>query len=340
MLGGTRFVGWHLAEAAVERGHEVTLFHRGVSHPSGPVGTHSVLGDRSQNPIPLPDGEWDLCIDVCGYLPDDVERSAKALADRVGRYLFVSTVSVYSDRKRFGLTEDDAVADCSDELLGQPLDKHTYGPFKARCEAIVNEVFGHRSTIVRPGLVSGPRDTTERFGWWVRRLRRGGDILAPGPSSACVQWIDARDLAEFAMELAEKEIGGTYNAVGPERGNGLGDLLEGIRAEFKGPSELHWLDAGFLLDRGVVPWEELPLWIPEDGERGLMTVDGARARGLGLKLRPLSETLRDFVAWMPQTVGREGAKCLSPEREASLLAHWQSMRTEDVRPVLAAGHEI
>lgn len=340
MLGGTRFVGWHLAEAAVARGHEVTLFHRGQSRSTGPAGTQSVLGDRSTPTTPLPEGEWDLCIDVCGYLPADVERSATELADRVGRYAFVSTVSVYGDRTRFGLTEDDAVAPCPEALLDERLDKHTYGPFKGRCEAHVQETFGHRATIVRPGLITGPLDTTERFGWWVRRLRRGGDVLAPGPQSAGVQWIDARDLAEFTLDLAEKEIGGVYNAVGPERSTGLSDFLEGMNAALGSPADLHWVDSGFLLDRGVTPWEELPLWIPEDGERGLMTVDGARSRGLGLKLRPLAETLRDFAAWMPQTMGADGAKCLSPEREASLLAHWGSLREEARRPALAAGHEI
>jgi 2'-hydroxyisoflavone reductase len=314
ILGGTKFVGRHIAEQALDRGHDLTLFTRGMTAPElFPDATH-LIGDRDGGLEALKSGSWDAVADISGYVPRVVRQSAELLRGRVGRYLFVSSISVYADAS-VTLSEDSPLAQLEDPAV-EEVQEH-YGELKAACEAVVEEVFGKRATIVRPGLIVGPWDPTNRFTYWPVRLARGGEILAPGPPERQTQWIDVRDLAAWMVGLLERDIGGVYNATND--GIPWGELLTG--------ADVTWVTDDFLAEQGVEQWMELPLWIP--AKPGITDTDVSRAVGAGLTFRPVQETLRDTAAWEVEhgdettstLTGVSGAG-LSPEREQELLALW------------------
>jgi 2'-hydroxyisoflavone reductase len=314
ILGGTKFVGRHIAEQALDRGHDLTLFTRGMTAPElFPDATH-LIGDRDGGLEALKSGSWDAVADISGYVPRVVRQSAELLRGRVGRYLFVSSISVYADAS-VTLSEDSPLAQLEDPAV-EEVQEH-YGELKAACEAVVEEVFGKRATIVRPGLIVGPWDPTNRFTYWPVRLARGGEILAPGPPERQTQWIDVRDLAAWMVGLLERDIGGVYNATND--GMRWGELLTGV--------DVTWVTDDFLAEQGVEQWMELPLWIPD--EPGITDTDVSAAVAAGLTFRPVQETLRDTAAWevehggetTPTLSGVSGAG-LSPEREQELLARW------------------
>jgi 2'-hydroxyisoflavone reductase len=340
VLGGTRFVGRHLVEEALGRGHAVTLFHRGRSGPELFGGVERVLGDRREDLSGLGNGEWDACVDTSGYLPSEIARSTECLEGRVARYLFVSTISVLADPSLSGLDEDAPLA----ELPPGPepaLDQENYGALKAAAEGEVRRRFGERALILRPGLVVGPHDPTDRFSYWVWRLSRGGVVLAPAPAAAQVQWIDGRDLARFAVDLLERGASGTYAVTGPHEATSLGELLSNGLELAGGDGRLEWIDPSFLLERGVRPFADLPLWIPDEGPRGLMAVDTGRARRAGLVTRPLEQSFGDTLAWLAGLgLDRPLAAGLSPERERALLAAWSAERQVAPARAFRAGHEI
>ena len=327
VIGGTRFLGRHFVEAALARGHALTLFNRGRSAPGLFAGVETVTGDRDGGLAALlsPSARtWDAVLDPSGYVPRVVRASAAALAGRAGLYAFVSSISVYATPIAPGADESAPLATLADPAT-EAITGETYGALKAACEREAVAAFGERALVVRPGLIVGPHDTTDRFPYWPRRLSRGGDVLAPGDGSQPVQVIDARDLAAWLLDMLERGAGGTFNATGPASPLTLAELLEGAARALGMPSRLVWVDEAFLLERGVQPWTEVPLWVPPE-EGGLDEVSIARALAAGLKLRPLEQTVRDTLAWdlaRPDSA-REGSPALKPEREAELLAEWRA----------------
>ena len=324
VIGGTRFLGRHFVEAARGRGHTLTLFNRGRTAPGLFPGIETVTGDRDGGLGALAGRTWDAVLDPSGYVPRVVRASAAALAGRAGLYAFVSSISVYATPIAPGADESAPLATLADPGT-EAITGETYGALKAACEREAVSVFGERALVVRPGLIGGPHDTTDRFPYWPRRFARGGDVLAPGGPGQPVQVIDARDLASWLLAMIERGAGGTFNATGPAEPVTLGGLLEGAALALGAPSRLVWVDEAFLLERGVQPWTELPLWVPPE-EGGLDEVSIQRALAAGLALRPLAETVRDTLAWdLARPDGaREDSPALKPEREAELLREWHA----------------
>lgn len=331
VLGGTVFVGRHLVERALARGHEVTLFHRGRRGAELHPQAARIRGERDGDLSALASGRWDAVVDTCGYVPRVVRRSVQALAPRAGFYLFVSSISVYADFAEAGLREEAALGELPRDT--EEVDGETYGPLKALCEREVREGFEGRSAIVRPGLIVGPHDPTDRFSWWPWRVALGGEMLAPAPAERPVQVVDARDLGAWMLDLAERREAGVFHAAGPERPITLGELVEccgeALPERTGGPSprgalaRTAWMSEAFLLANGVAPWSDVPLWAPPDSP-GLFRMDCARAIAAGLRFRDLGETVRDTQAWRASAAERERpfAAGLARERETELLRAW------------------
>ncbi|MDQ3027593.1 MAG: NAD-dependent epimerase/dehydratase family protein [Pseudomonadota bacterium] len=328
ILGGSVFVGRALTDAALARGHEVTHFNRGKSAPDEPR-VATLHGDRTEAAAlenALYGKSWNAVIDTSGYLPQVVKLSAQALRGRVGRYLFVSTISVYAGFDMDSYDEDSPVSPPPDPLL-EALDMALYGPLKAGCEQAVREQFGERATIVRPGLIVGPHDPTDRFTYWPERIARGGEVLAPGRPARNVQFIDVRDVAEWMVRLLENNVGGTINAIGPRHPTTMEQVLEACRDAGASDARLAWIDDASLLAAGAGPWKELPLWIPESdpATRGHSAGSLDRALAHGLEFRPLADTVADTLAWSrTRAAGHAWKAGLTPERERALL---ESVRT-------------
>lgn len=324
VLGGTRFLGRHFVEAALAAGHAVTLFNRGRTAPGLFPRAESLAGDRDGGLGALAGRTWDAVLDTSGYLPRVVRASARALAGRAGSYAFVSSISAYATPLAPGADESAPLATLADPAA-EEVTGETYGGLKAACEREVAGAFPGRALLVRPGLIVGPHDSTDRFPYWPRRLARGGEVLAPGDPAQPVQVIDARDLAEWLLAMLGRGAGGTFNATGPAARLTFGALLEGAARALDADVRVTWVDEAFLLARGVRPWTELPLWVPRE-EAGFDEVSIARALAAGLALRPLAETVRDTLAWdlaRPEAA-RDGSPVLGPEREAQLLAEWRA----------------
>jgi 2'-hydroxyisoflavone reductase len=318
VLGGSVFLGRHVVEAALARGHEVTLFNRGRTEPELFPAVEHRIGDRDGGLEALAVGSWDVVIDTSGYVPRVVSASAQLLEPRVGRYVFVSSVSVYADLSRPGVEEDAPVASLEEET-----EEHrgpAYGALKALSEAAVQELFGPRATVVRPGLIVGPWDPTGRFTYWPARVAVGGDVLAPEPRTAPVQLIDVRDLAAWIVHLVEADMQGVFNAVGPERPLTMEEVLETCCAVAGGDSRLVWAPASWLVDQGVQEWMELPLWISSPEYAGLSAISVERALATGLRFRSLAETAADTLAWVrARKASAETPAGLDPQRERALL---------------------
>jgi 2'-hydroxyisoflavone reductase len=332
VLGGTRFLGRHLVDLALARGDDVTVFTRGKqpNHWQGRV--TALVGNRDQAVSPglraLETGAWDAVVDTCGYVPRIVRQSAELLAPRVGRYLFVSSISVFTDASRPGLTEKDPVGALDDpgtEEIGK-----FYGPLKAACERVVSEVYGYRALNVRPGLIVGPHDPTDRFGYWVARFvhpellgDRASHAVVPNPPARPIQLIDARDLAAFMLELLDKGLEGTHNATSPAGQWTMGAVVDALRkvAGPKAPAPA-WVDEAVLVEKKVEPWTGLPLWIPLSfaDEAGFMQIDCTKAERAGLRTRRLEDTVRDTAAWLAQRDNAGAWKdVLTAEREREVL---------------------
>ena len=307
VLGGTAFLGRAIAEDALARGHELTLFHRGRTNPDLFPEAEHVHGDRKEGLSALAGRTWDVVVDTSGYTPGHVRASAEALRES-GRYVFVSSVSVYADFST-GPTEEGPVAELGDLPLDEVTEDYAnYGPLKALAEEEVRRVFGERALVVRPGLIAGPHDPTGRFTYWARRLRRGGEILAPGPPDRASQFVDVRDLAAWILDAAERGLSGTFNAT--NEGVSWAGLLAG--------ADVTWVSDEFLQEHGVGPWMELPLWLPDPDWAGMHQTDVRRAVAAGLRFRPLEET----IAGAADAPAVDGVG-LTPEREAELLAAWR-----------------
>jgi 2'-hydroxyisoflavone reductase len=314
VLGGTKFLGRAAVETALARGHEVTLFNRGETNPELFPEAEKLRGDRTQDLDVLQGREWDAVLDPSGYIPSVVRASAEALAHSAGHYLFVSTVSVYASLAE-PTDEESPVAELG-ELPNDRLteDYSNYGPLKALCEQAVGDVFGERHATVRPGLIVGANDPTGRFTYWPHRIARGGRVLAPAPPEARVQFIDAKDLGSWLVDLSERRAGGVYNATHP--GRSWREVLETCLEVSGSDASFAWVPAELLKEHEVGEWMELPLWIADPDAAAMHEVDVSRAVAAGLTFRPLEETVRDTLE---HAAGVDGVG-LTPEREAELLA--------------------
>lgn len=324
ILGGTSFLGPALVERALSRGHTLTLFNRGKTRPGLFPQVEKLQGDRDGNLKALEGREWDAVIDTSGYVPRVVRASAELLAPRVGHYLFVSSISVYQDTREGGIDESSPVATVADETT-EDVSQH-YGALKALCEKAAETALPGRVSNVRPGLIVGPDDPTDRFTYWPVRVARGGEVLAPGDGEDPVQFIDVRDLAAFLVGLVENRDVGVFNATGPLETLSMRGLLEACRQANGGNATFTWADTAFLEAQGVRPWSDMPVWVPRATEMGgISRVSHARARERGLGFRPLEETVRDTLAWFRTLPPERQAKLragLSPEREREALTAW------------------
>jgi 2'-hydroxyisoflavone reductase len=315
VLGGTKFLGRHTVDAALHDGHNVTIFTRGETNPELFPEVEHLRGNRDGDLDALRDGSWDGVVDTSGYVPRIVRQSADLLRDRVQRYVFVSSISAYGDFSK-PITETTPVAELDDPETEEIMEN--YGALKAACERVVEEVYGDRSARVRAGLIVGPYDPTDRFTYWPRRIAAGGEMLAPGSPGAPVQFVDARDLARWLVQLALDGPGGVFNATGPLEPLSFGALLERSRAALGSDAQPVWIESARILDAGVQPWSELPLWLPDDDYAGMARADITRAVDAGLGFRPLEETVADTLAWDRTVAGDRPT--LTREKEAEILA--------------------
>ncbi|MEF9903340.1 SDR family oxidoreductase [Streptomyces sp. P9-A2] len=327
VLGGTEFAGRAVVEAALGRGWEVTVFHRG-RHAAVP-GVRSLLGDRTAvdglAALDEADGTWDVVVDTWSAAPRAVRDTARLLRDRAGRYVYVSSRSVYEWPAPAGATEEaPLVAGARADA-----DRTDYARDKRGGELAAVDAFGaDRSVLVRAGLILGPYENVGRLPWWLNRMARGGPVLAPGPRDLPLQYVDVRDLAEWILGAAEQGIGGPYNLTGPPGHETMGTLLEACAEVTGGTAELRWTAPETILRAGIEPWTQLPVWVPPGSEAhdAMHASDVSRALATGLRCRPATETVADTWRWLqdldgaaPQRQDRT-AKGLDPETEAKVLA--------------------
>ena len=341
VLGGTKFLGRCVVEEALARGHEVTLFNRGQLNPELFPEVEKLRGDRDGGLDVLEGRRWDAAVDPSGYSPRVVRDSARLLAESVEHYTFVSSVSAYRDTSVPGVDESYAVGNITEERLREaealtqseltaaPFFWEVYGALKALCERAAEEAMPGRVLSVRAGLVVGPHDYSDRFTYWPRRVSEGGDVLAPGNPERQVQFVDARDLAAWMLDMAEARRAGTYNATGPDYRLTMGRVLEVCRETAGSGARFVWVDEKFLLDAGVGPWMEMPLWTPEssedNGNRHFMGLSVERALAAGLRFRPLSETVRDTLEWdISRPADTQRSAGLAREKEREVLDAWKS----------------
>jgi 2'-hydroxyisoflavone reductase len=315
VLGGTKFLGRHAADAALAAGHEVTLFTRGRTNAELFPEAEHLRGDRDGGLDALDGGSWDGVIDTSGYVPRVVRQSAERLCDAARRYVFVSSISVYDDFSR-PVDESSPVAELADPSSEDV--QADYGALKAACERVVEETFGERSARVRAGLIVGPHDGTDRFTYWPRRIAAGGEVLAPGDPAAPVQFVDARDLGAWLVRLALDGPGGVFNATGPSEPLSFAEFLERARAALGSDASFVWTDEQRILEAEVQPWTELPLWLPGSDYAGMARADISRALAAGLVFRPVEETVVDTLAWDRTVPG--GRPTLQPAKEQEILA--------------------
>ncbi|MFG3722334.1 SDR family oxidoreductase [Streptomyces massasporeus] len=327
MLGGTEFVGRAVVEAALGRGWDVTVFHRG--RHDAPPGVRSLLGDRTApgGLAALADdpGEWDVVVDTWSAAPHAVRDTARLLRGRAGRYVYVSSCSVYAWAPPAGYDEDAPLVEGASADAGQT----AYPQDKRGGELAVLDAFGaDRSVLVRSGLILGPYENIGRLPWWLGRTARGGPVLAPGPRDLPLQYVDVRDLAEWIVRAAERELSGPYNLVSPQGHATMGALLDACTRVTGDAAELRWTEPGVILEAGIEPWTELPVWVPpgSDLHDALHSADVSRAVGAGLVCRPVEETVADTWRWLqdlggvtPQRPDRPRSG-LDPEVEAKVLA--------------------
>ena len=338
ILGGTRFLGYPLVTAALARQHDLTLFHRGTHAVAAPTNVKVIYGDRHHNLAKLHGHQWDAVIDTCGYLPQSVRASAEALAEAMAQYTFISSLSVYADYRVSGLDETAPVATLTSEQLRQanaidtsgPVSAETYGKMygalKALCEQAIEDVLPGRVLSIRPGLIVGAYDYTDRFTYWAARVARGGAVLAPGRPQRYVQFIDVRDLADWIIQMVERRHTGIYNATGLPETRTMATVLEACRTVSDSDASFTWVSESFLLAEHVTPWTEMPLWLPEDTMphmQGLMAVNCQKALAAGLRYRFLHETISDTLRWhAAQEQGRKLQAGLTADREQQLLQKW------------------
>jgi len=338
ILGGTRFLGRHLVTAAIAREHEVTLFNRGNYSIEGLGAVESIQGDRHTELAKLSGRRWDVVVDTSGHLPRAVRAAAGVLSDSVDRYVFVSSQNAYADVSVPGIEETYPLKTLTTEQLdranamdtsGDPSYAELYGGLKALCEQAVEEIMPNRALIVRPGLIVGPYDYSDRFTYWVARVADGGEVLAPGPPDRNVQFIDVRDLADWLVRMIEQKSTGAYNSHGQPSRFTMQDVLEECRRASDSDASFTWVSEDFLLKEQVAPGTALPLWLPEEAAphlKGFMFISPAKAIAAGLTFRPFGETIRDTLTWYQTNRRNEPLKAgLDRDKEHALLYKWREL---------------
>jgi 2'-hydroxyisoflavone reductase len=324
ILGGTGFLGPALVEAARARGDVVTLFNRGKTNPGKFTDVEQLHGDRNGQLDALKGRKWDVAIDTSGYVPRLVKMSADLLAPAVDRYVFVSSISVYDESIPPGSDESARQAVLTDPASEDI--RANYGALKAACERAAEAAMPGRVLVVRPGLIVGPGDPTDRFTYWPVRLSQGGDVLAPGTGDDPIQVIDVRDLGTWMVEMSGRRATGTFNAVGPAERTSMRTMLADCQAGIGSKANLVWVPWPFLEAQKVEPWGDMPVWIPAGtAESGMSQVSIARAVAAGLRFRPLRETAKDTLDWWKTLPADRTAKLragLGREREGQVLAAW------------------
>src|SRR5437773_7674207 len=334
ILGGTGFTGPYQVRYALSRGHKVTTCNRGKTHPGElPAEVEQLVGDRNGKLDALKNRQWDVVIDNPTTLPAWVRDAAQLLKGNVERYVFISTISVYGEVKQ-GVDESAPLA----KYEGQDPYKETleamkasgyktYGPLKALSEKETEKWFPGKALIIRPGLIVGPHDETDRFTYWPVRFDRGGEVLAPGNPNDPVQFIDARDLAEWTIRMVESGGTGIYNATGPVKPLAIGGMLDGIKQAEKSNANFAWLPYEFLKEQKVQAWSDMPVWAGDELDLSRTNINRALAKGL--TFRPLADTARDTLAWfksLPQDRQSKLRAGLIPEREAEVLSAWNKKK--------------
>jgi 2'-hydroxyisoflavone reductase len=325
ILGGTGFIGPHIVAYSIARGHTVTLFNRGKTHPELFPDLEKLRGDRDGKLDALKGRKWDAVVDTSGYVPRIVKMSADLLAPEVKQYVFISSISVYPDDVKPGANEQTAVQELK-EPGSEEVRKH-YGALKALCEKAVEQSMPGRATTLRPGLIVGPGDPTDRYTYWPVRIDRGGEALAPGTGDDPVQYVDARDLSAFVVKVIEDSAMGIYNATGPEKPLPMKVMLDSSRKASANPATLTWVPESFLEEHKVTPWDDMPVWTGK--EAGFSQIDCKKATAKGLKFRSADEVARDTLAWWKTLPEERRAKLragLSPDREKEVLAAWKAKK--------------
>jgi len=339
IIGGTKFLGRHLITAAQARGHEVTLFNRGRYSQESFETVEQIHGDRNTDLAKLKNRRWDVVIDTCGYLPQTVRASAEALKDSVEQYVFISSISAYADYSNPDFDETAPVAELTEEgrkqadaidikgditavVLGE-----NYGALKALCEQAVENAVPNRALIIRSGLIVGTFDPTDRFTYWVMRVARGGEVLAPGTPNRFVQLVDARDLSEWIIKAVEQNETGIYNTTGKPFELTMERMLQEIKKVSGSDAAFTWVDEKFLSRQKVEQWSEMPLWMPESKKEasGFLSANIDRALQSGIKFRPLSETIEETLNWR-KTKSDELKAGISAKREKELLRKWHEQQ--------------
>lgn len=329
ILGGSVFLGRALVEVALMRGHNLTLFNRGQSNPDLFPQVEQLHGDRAADLSVLRGRHWDAVIDTCGYVPRIVRLSAEALTGATDHYTLISSLSVYADVSQPGLDESAPVGTLQDETVEQ-VTGETYGPLKALCERAVEQTWPGRTLVIRPGLIVGPFDPTDRFTYWPHRVAQGGEVLAPGRPARCLQFIDVRDLAEWTLHMVERKQTGVYNADGPLQPLPMEELLNACWAVSDSKASLTWVSEEFLAEQKVEGWSQMPLWVPESdpSNAGFFAFDNRKAVAAGLVFRHVQETVRATLEWdatrPADHVWRAG---LTRKREAELLEAYGALES-------------
>ncbi len=338
ILGGTGFTGPFQVQYALSRGHKVTVFNRGKTHPGElPKEAEQLIGDRNGQLDALKGRQWDVVVDIPTTLPVWVRDAAQILKGNVDRYVFISTISVYSDVSKPGMDESgplakyegaDSMKETQATLLASKYG--LYGPLKVLSEQEAEKWFPGKALIIRPGLIVGPGDESDRFTYWPVRLDRGGEVLAPGAPTDPAQFIDARDLAEWTIRMAEQGTTGIFNATGPRSKLTIGEMLDGIKKATTSESRFTWVDADFLASQKVMPWSDMPVWVPPRGDSmGFAEISIAKALAKGLTFRPIPDTAKATLEWFRKQTKERQAKLksgLTPERETEVLAAWHAKK--------------
>ena len=320
IIGGTRFLGRALVDSALERGHKVTLFNRGQSNPDIYPDVEQIHGDRNTDIEKLGKRKWDAVVDTCGYFPRVVKLSAEYLADKVDRYVFISSISAYKETTEIGADENAPVATLEDPTV-EEITGETYGGLKVLCELAAEAALPGRTINIRPGLIVGAHDPTNRFTYWPVRIRKGGDVLAPNSPEYPSQIIDVRDLADWTIVLIENGAAGYYNATGPDYPLTLGRIFETCKQVTGSDANFLWAEDAFLQENEIGAWMEMPLWIPSEEGRALMQVSVQKAIDAGLKFRTLEDTIQSTLDWYDSINGDEKQwnAGLASEKEATVL---------------------
>lgn len=328
ILGGTGFLGPHVVTTARERGHTVTLFNRGKTHPGLFPDVEKLQGDRDGKLDALKGRTWDAVVDTSGYVPRIVKMSAELLAPSVKHYLFVSTISVYDADKIPNADEDAPLLKLADPTTENV--RESYGALKAACEAAAEAAMPGRVANIRPGLIIGPGDPTGRFTHWPTRMADGGEVLVPGDGTTPVQYIDGRDLGAWIVRVIEDSTTGIYNALGPETRVTMKDAMEACNRAAGGKAQLTWVPNDFLTKQNVSGWGDMPMWIDLSDMPGFGTNQNKRAIAKGLAFRPLEDTARDTLAWLETLPEDERKKARSSgikrDKEEAVLAAWKAAK--------------